>query len=73
MKLRYLVEIENPETHIVKVKIDSKRPNEMEKLQFFLPSWSPGSYLMREYTKNVRNFKVLNKTGEFLYFEQVEK
>jgi predicted metalloprotease with PDZ domain len=73
MKLRYLVEIENPKTHIVKVKIDSIRPDDMDKVQFFLPSWSPGSYLMREYSKNVRNFKVLNKTGEFLFFEQIEK
>lgn len=73
MKLRYLVEIDKPETHIVKVKIESEKPSDMDKLQIFLPSWSPGSYLMREYTKNVRNFRVLNKTGEFLYFDQIEK
>jgi predicted metalloprotease with PDZ domain len=73
MKLRYLVEIINPETHIVKVRIDSQRPENINKLKFFLPSWSPGSYLMREYNKNVRSLRVLNNTGEFLYFEQVEK
>ena len=73
MKLRYLVEIQNPETHIVKVKIDSEKPSDMDKVQFYIPSWSPGSYLMREYTKNIRSFRVLNKTGEFLFFDQIEK
>lgn len=73
MILKYLVEIKAPETHMVRVKIDAMRPKNTNKLQFFLPSWSPGSYLMREYSRNIRTLRVLNKTGEFLYFDQITK
>ncbi len=73
MKLIYTLEIENPQNHIAKIKIDATRPKGTEQVTFFLPSWSPGSYLMREYGKNIRSVKALNKTGEFLFFEQTSK
>lgn len=73
MKLNYLVEITDPHTHIVKVKIQAKRPESVDHLDFFLPSWSPGSYLMREYSKNVRTVRAFNKGGEFLMLEQKAK
>ena len=73
MKLNYTLEITNPQNHMAKIKIDAIKPTGVSSLKFFLPSWSPGSYLMREYTTHVRSVRVLNKTGEFLYFEQLEK
>lgn len=72
MQVHYQVEIKNPETHMVSVSMKFKRENEA-KISVFLPSWSPGSYLMREYAKHVRTFKALNSAGEFFYFEQVKK
>jgi predicted metalloprotease with PDZ domain len=73
MKLKYSLKIENPSNHIAKVRIDAQKPMDIDALDFFLPSWSPGSYLMREYSKNIRTFTVTNKTGEFLHFDQLEK
>ncbi len=73
MKLNYTLEITNPQNHIAKIKIDAIKPKNQSTLKFFLPSWSPGSYLMREYTSHVRSIRALNKTGEYLYFEQLEK
>jgi predicted metalloprotease with PDZ domain len=71
MNIKYLVEVLEPKTHIVKVKMDI--PKVEDKIEIFLPSWSPGSYLMREYAKNVRKFKALSTNGEFIYFNQKAK
>jgi len=72
MKVNYLVTIENPQNHILKVQMSAPRCQK-DKVQIFLPSWSPGSYLMREYTKNIRTFKALSSNGEYLNFSQIKK
>lgn len=73
MKIRYLVEIDEPQKHLAKVTISGTKPANSNKLSFYLPSWSPGSYLMREYARNIRTVAVLNGSGESLYFEQLTK
>ncbi len=72
MNLSYLVEIKDPETHIAIVTIKGEKPA-ADSLSFFLPSWSPGSYLMREYCKNIRTVSVVSGNGEPLNFTQVAK
>ncbi len=72
MKCHYFVEIMEPQTHIVKVKMTMMR-NQREEMEIYLPSWSPGSYLMREYSKNIRTLRVSSQNGEYLNFDQVEK
>lgn len=72
MQVSYLVEIMDPKTHLVKVRVEAQKPKE-SKLEFFLPSWSPGSYLMREYARNIRTVKVLTQNGEYLGFKQKTK
>lgn len=72
MQVSYFLEITDPHTHIVKVT--QKIPlNSLQKFKVFLPSWSPGSYLMREYSRHIRNFYVKARNGEFCYFEQIAK
>lgn len=73
MKIRYLVEITDPETHVVKVKLKGRRDLSQNNLSFFLPSWSPGSYLMREYSRNIINIRALGSKGELLNLSQVSK
>ncbi len=73
MKVQYLVQIENPHQNLVKVTLRFKRKAGQSKMRFFLPSWSPGSYLMREYARHIRWIKVEQDNGEALYFEQVTK
>ena len=48
-------------------------PKGAQQMEVFLPSWSPGSYLMREYARNIRSFRAQQKNGEQLYHEQVSK
>jgi len=73
MKVKYLVEINRPETHFVRVTVAFTEINSREKLQVFLPSWSPGSYLMREYSRNIRSFEANQANGEVIFYEQVKK
>ena len=73
MKAHYLVQIDRPEQHHVKVTLKFSRPNGASKLKIFLPSWSPGSYLMREYARHVRWFEASQSNGEILFYEQQAK
>lgn len=73
MQLEFKLIIDNPTTHMARVIISGTRPKKERFLTFFLPSWSPGSYLMREYARNVRWFKFFDASGKRLYFEQTHK
>ena len=73
MKVHYLVNVLEPATHIVKVKLTASIPQGKDNLTLFLPSWSPGSYLMREYARNIRSITATNDQGEFLQFNQIAK
>jgi len=73
MHLKYTVQIEQPEQHHVKVTLKMNWPVGKNKLRVFLPSWSPGSYLLREYARNIRYFQAAQSNGEILYHEQVAK
>ena len=73
MELLYKVNITTPETHMIRVLIKGSRKKTTDKLLFYLPSWSPGSYLMREYARHLRNFHAENDKGEVLHYIQVDK
>lgn len=70
--ITYLVKISDPKSHLVEVQIEFSRNGE-DKINFYLPSWSPGSYLMREYSRNIRTLKVEQENGEALYFDNLSK
>lgn len=72
MKVHYLVEIDKPEHHHVKVIMTIENVKE-SKVKVFLPSWSPGSYLMREYARHVRWFQASQANGEVLFHTQLAK
>lgn len=72
MKVHYLVEIDKPENHLVKVRFNIEGIDK-SKFKVFLPSWSPGSYLMREYARHIRWFNASLSNGEVLYYQQTEK
>ena len=57
MKLAYKLSIDTPATHQVRIIISGKKETGDNSLDFFLPRWSPGSYLMREYSRHLSNIK----------------
>lgn len=73
MKVSYLVEITDPSTSMVKVSMTGQRPSSNGDLEVFLPSWSPGSYLMREYSRHIRWVRATQENGEVLWTEQTAK
>ncbi len=73
MKVSYLVEVSDPHLHLVKVTLSGQRSTGAKALELFLPSWSPGSYLMREYSRNVRWMRATQDNGEVLWLGQKAK
>ena len=72
MKLTYKLLIETPSTHQVRVIIQGKKESGEKSLDFFLPRWSPGSYLIREYSRHLSNLKAETVSGERLFLEQTD-
>ncbi len=72
MKLKYKLIIETPSTHQVRVIISGKKEIHDNSLDFFLPRWSPGSYLIREYSRHLSNIKAENSSGERLHLTQTD-
>jgi len=70
MQISYKVSIPHPSTHQVVVEIRGKKPLNCNELTFFLPRWSPGSYLIREYSRHLSKLEAFNQLGEPLYFKQ---
>lgn len=70
MRLAYTVVIEDPARHVVRVRVQGPRPPGAPALSFFLPRWSPGSYLLREYARNIRSFKAETPRGRRLFHRQ---
>lgn len=72
MKLSYKLLIESPSTHQVRVIITGKKESTDSSLDFFLPRWSPGSYLMREYARHISAMKAETMNGERLELTQTD-
>jgi len=71
VELTYRLKIENPSQHLLKVRIEGKRPKGQNRLLFYLPRWCQGSYQAKNYDPFIRTFVAQNKQGEYLYFEKI--
>ncbi len=71
--LEYIVSMPKPFTHYFDVQIQLKnyKGNEVE---FKMPVWTPGSYLIREYPKNVERFQAFDASdGREIPFSKKNK
>lgn len=73
MQLNYHLSFPNPQNHYAKIRIDFVRSDQDDQMSFFLPSWSPGSYLMREYSRNIRSLEVFDESGDRVFVQQSHK
>ncbi|MCB0516694.1 MAG: M61 family metallopeptidase, partial [Bacteroidetes bacterium] len=71
-KLTWSVQMPEPYTHYFTVKLIIEN-NHADSLKVQMPVWTPGSYLVREYAKNVENFQVKNSQGKVLSFKKYNK
>lgn len=54
MNIQYTVELSNPHAHIYTVTLKIESPNKEGQI-LSLPAWIPGSYMIRDFAKNIIN------------------
>ena len=70
--VRYTVRFPAPQTHYLEVEATVPTAGAAD-LTLMLPVWTPGSYLVREYARNVEDFKARSASGPALAVEKVKK
>ncbi|MFD2515498.1 M61 family metallopeptidase [Pontibacter locisalis] len=71
-ELRYTLSMPAPHTHYFEVEAELSGVKK-KYVDFTLPVWAPGSYLVREFAKNVEDFKATDKKGKVLRSEKIDK
>ncbi|WP_299708355.1 PDZ domain-containing protein [uncultured Pontibacter sp.] len=70
--LRYNLSMPEPHTHYFEVEVEltgARKPY----IDYKMPVWAPGSYLVREFAKNVEGFSATDKSGKALRHEKIDK
>ena len=69
--LEYTLRLPEAAQHLIDVELVVKEPGET--LTLALPVWTPGSYLIRDYSRHIEGFSATAKSGEPLEVEKVAK
>lgn len=72
MRLSYLLEMENPESHFFKVTMNVEDYSE-ESMSVTMPAWTPGSYEILDFSRHVRKIKAVNSAGESIELSKKDK
>jgi predicted metalloprotease with PDZ domain len=70
--LRYRLSLPRPEDHLVEVELRARRSGP-EPLRLEMAAWAPGSYLIRDYARYVRDLEACAGGGARLPLRQVSK
>lgn len=71
-ELRYTLEMPAPHTHYFEVTAELEGARK-KYIDFTMPVWAPGSYLVREFAKNVDSFTATDGKGKALRSEKIDK
>ena len=71
-KLTYHLSMPQPNSHYFAVKIDVQE-NTAAVQEFKLPVWTPGSYLVREFSKNLNQVRAIDAQGKELTVKKKAK
>ncbi len=71
-KISFKVSFSEPQAHYADVEMEISGIKG-EYLDLKMPVWTPGSYLIREFSKNVEEFKVSGKPGTEMSSEKINK
>ncbi|HEX4950779.1 MAG TPA: PDZ domain-containing protein [Blastocatellia bacterium] len=72
LQLTYELSFPQPHTHLYEVTYiigNITQPT----LELQMPTWTPGSYLQREFARHVQDFAVRDKAGNALPWEKIDK
>src|SRR5437667_3902394 len=74
--IAFTVSMPKPHTHLLEVQIrvtrDSIGQGPASEL-LVMPVWTPGSYLVREFARNVQDFSAIDAAGQPLRWEKINK
>ncbi len=73
--ITFTVSMPKPHTHLfeVEVRIRNVNPAGPRQQTLVMPVWTPGSYLIREFERNVQDFSATDAAGHPLTWEKVNK
>ncbi|WP_276495747.1 M61 family metallopeptidase [Pontibacter litorisediminis] len=71
-ELRYTLSMPEPHTHYFEVEAELSGARK-KYIDFTMPVWAPGSYLVREFAKNVEGFEATDGSGKPLRSEKIDK
>jgi len=72
LSLQYTLSFPQPHTHLYEV-VFSIGQITTPQIDLQMPTWTPGSYLQREFERNVQDFAARNEAGQSLRWEKVDK
>lgn len=62
--IRFKVSAPNPHDHLLHVRVEIDAVGDVDHVDLSMPVWSPGSYLVREYSRHVQNLRAVGADGE---------
>ena len=71
--INYTVSMSKPATHLLEVEMRLSSTAMPEKAELKMPVWTPGSYLIREYARNVESFSAADGGGKTLTWRKINK
>lgn len=71
-KIAFEVSFTEPQAHYAEVQMNISGLKAAH-IDLKMPVWTPGSYLIREFSKNVEGFKAFDSVGKELPFEKISK
>lgn len=69
---RYLLSIAQPGTHYCEVEATFPREGQ-EEFEIMLPVWTPGSYMVREYSRHLEAMEARDSAGNLIPLEKTRK
>lgn len=70
--MTYFVNLDEPHLHLIKVEMAVDDISDKEVI-VTMPAWTPGSYLIRDFGKNIRNFRATTASGDALDARKKDK
>lgn len=71
-QITFKVSFSEPQAHYADIEIGLSGLKDAQ-IDLKMPAWTPGSYLIREFAKNVEGFTVLSASGAKLNFAKTDK
>lgn len=73
LTIDYTLKMPKPQNHYFEVEMLISKLSKKKPLRIKMPTWAPGSYLIREFSKNVNLVKAFDENGKKLLVKKINK